>query len=243
MSASLPRTTDARGPGTLWVLAVAVLALAAGVSLATPLIANAQLRAALSRTLGTSDVRVQVSAWPPPALWWGQVDVLTVEAHRARVGTLTVEAFDATLNHVWFDPGALYTGRPFVVRTLGGGTARATVTQDALAALLNAQPSVRDAVVTLDAGRVSVAATVSTIGPPVRAKGDGRLVIRGGTAVDLVLDRVTAGGFTLQGGFARAVAQAINPVLDLREVPFGLHFTGVTVGGGKAMLDAVAGRE
>ena len=240
MSVSWQRVSGARGPGTPWLAAVSVLVVAAAVSLATPPVANAQLRAALGRALGTSDVRVQVSAWPPPALWWGRVDVMAVEARHMRVGALDVDAFDATLNGVRFDPAALYLNRPLVFRSLGGGTARAAVTQDALAALLNSQPSVRDAAVTLAAGGVSLAATVLVGGVPLRAAGTGQFVIRGETAVDLVFDQITVGAMVLRGVFARAVTRSINPILDLRALPFGLRLTGVTMGDGTVMLNAVA---
>lgn len=228
-----------RGPGGLWLATVIALALAAAVSFATPAVANAQLSAALGHALGTSEIRVRVSAWPSPALWWGRVDVLVVAARHLRMGTVNVDAFDATFTHVRVDPASLYANRPLTIRSPGTGVASATVTQEALAALLNQQPSVRNASVTLEGGRVSVDGTVTVLGASMHATGDGHLVVRGGTAVDLVLDRVSVGGLLLGGGLAEEVTRSINPLLDLRVLPFGLRLSGVTVADGKATLDAV----
>jgi hypothetical protein len=220
---------------------VAALAVAAGGSLATPPIASAQLGAALGRSLGTSDISVQVSGWPPPALWWGRVDVLAVKARHLHMGTLDVESFDATLSHVRFDPAVLYANRPFVILAIGTAVAHVTVTQEALAALLNTQPALRGMTVALQAGRVSLAGNVVALGGAVSATGDGRFVVRGGTAVDLVLDHVALGGIALPAAVSDQVMRSINPVLDLRTLPFDLRLSGVTVGNGTATLDAVGG--
>jgi len=240
---AVPATTRRQGPGVAWFAAVGILVAAIGVSTLTPPIANAALRVALGRALDTADIRVSAVAWPPPALWWGQVDVLAVTARHVRVGTLDVDAFDATLNRVLFDPGALYAGRALVIRSLGTGIARVTVTQEAMAALLAAQPSLRDVAVALRDGRVSLGATVSLLGASLRATGSGRLALRGDTAVDLVLDRLMVGGMPLPETFAAAVTRSVNPVLDVRSLPFSLHLTGVTVAAGRAMLQAAAGHE
>lgn len=237
------RASAGRDPGAVWSAVVGVLAVAVGVSLLTPPIANAELRVALGRALATADIRVNAASWPPPALWWGQVDVLAVTARHLRVGTLDVDAFDATLNRVRFAPGALYAGRALVIRSLGSGVAHMTVTQDALAALLAAQPSLRDVAVALQAGRVSLGATVSLLGASLRATGSGRLALRSDTAVDLVLDEITVGGVSLPGTFADAVTRSVNPVLDVRSLPFDLRLTGLTIAEGRAMLQAATGRE
>ncbi len=225
----------------MWLGAVGLLVVATGISLATPPIADAQLRAALGRTLGTSNIEVRIATWPPPAVWWGKVDVLSVAARHLRVGTLDVDAFDATLNRVRFDPEVLYATRALEIRSLGSGVAHVTVTQDALAALLALQPSLRDVAVTLQSGRVSLGATVSVLGASLRATGDGRLVLRGDTAVDLLLDQIAVAGVHLPAAMMGEVARSVNPVLDVRSLPFGLHLTGLTIAGGRVMLDAVAG--
>lgn len=217
--------------------------MAVGLSLLTPPVANAALRVALGRALDTAEIRVNAVSWPSPALWWGQVDVLAVTARHLRAGTLEVDAFDATLNRVRVDPGALYAGRTLVIRSVGSGVAHVTVTQDALAALLAAQPSLRDVAVALQDGRVSLEATVSVLGASLRATGSGRLALRGDTAVDLVLDRITVGGLPLPGPFADAVIRSVNPVLDVRSLPFDLRLTGLTIAEGRAMLQAATGRE
>ncbi len=237
------RASAGGSPGGAWFAVVGLLAAAAAISLLTPPIANAALRVVLGRVLGTGDIQVTAAGWPPPAMWWGQVDVLAVAARHLRVGTLDVDAFDATLNRVQFDPTALYAGRALVIRSLGSGVAHMTVTQEALAALLAAQPSLRDVAVALAPGRVSLGATVSVLGASLRATAAGRLALRGDTAVDLVLDQISVGGMPLPGAVADALTRSVNPVLDVRSLPFGLRLTGLTVVEGKAMLQAATGHE
>ena len=78
-------------------------------------------------------------------------------------------------------------------------------------------------------GRVRLAATVSVFGASLRAAGDGRLVLRGGTAVDLVFDRIAVAGVPLPDAVAARVTAAVNPVLDIGALPFGLRLRTVRV--------------
>lgn len=228
-------------------MVVGLLALAAGVSVATPPIAGAVFQAALGRSLRASDVRVGVGVWPPTAAWGGRVDVLTVAARRLKLGTLDVDAFTAALRDVRFDPQALYLDHVLVIRSLGSGIARVTVSEASLAGLLAGQPSLSDVSVGLEPGRVSVGATIWAMGASLRATGDGRLVLRGDAAVDLVFDRISvagpAGAVILPGAVAGEVTRSMNPILDVRSLPFGLRLTGLTVGRGQATLDAAVGAE
>jgi LmeA-like phospholipid-binding len=230
-----------RRPSSLWIVLVAVLAAATIVNFATPQITAAALRGALSRTLGSSEITVRVAAWPPVAVWWGQVDTVAVEARDLHAGALTVDAFDATLEQVRLDPTALYADHKLAIRSLGSCVARIRVSQSTLTAVVAAQASLHDVSVVLTRGRVSLAATVSMLGTPLRATADGRLVLDGPTAVDLVLDRVNVSGIALPPGVANAATRSFNPVLDVRSLPFNLHFTGLTVADGWVTIDMAGG--
>ncbi len=220
------------------MIATGLLAAALGVNLLTPPIASGVLRASLGGELGTSDVRVRVDAWPPSAVWVGRIDALTVAARHLRMGTLAVDALDLRLGDLRLDPEALYLARMLVIQHLGSGVARATVSEGALRQVLASQPSLRDVSVAIAAGRVSVGATVSVLGAPVRATGDGRLVVRDGTSVDLVLDRLAVAGVPLPAAVAEQVMRSVNPVVDVRSLPFSLRLVGLRVADGKATLDA-----
>ncbi|HLJ61218.1 MAG TPA: DUF2993 domain-containing protein [bacterium] len=235
-----PRKAGVRA-GVLWWAVVVALVVAVGVSVGGPTVASAALDMALVRALDAERVRVEVTAWPPAALWWGRVDVLTVAARNLRVGTLRVQSLDATLDRVQMDAGALYAERQVSIRSLGSAVARFTVAQDALQSMLGAQPSVRDAVVTLHPGRISLAATVGVLGMSLQAVGTGRLVLRGEHAADLALDRVTVAGVPVPSAIVAQLIGGLNPVLDVGALPFGLHLTGVTVGEGEVIVDAAAG--
>ncbi len=230
-------------PGGVWLVTVGLLGAAVGASLAAPPIAAAQLRMVLGRTLGAESVRADVVAWPPPALWWGKVDVLSVTIRHLRVGALEVDAFEATLSNMRFDPEALYVRRALVIRSLGSGIAHVTISQDALTHLLATQSAIRDAAVELRDGRVTLSATMLVLGAALRATGEGRLLLHGATRVDLVLDRLTVTGIRLPPALIDEVTGAMNPILDVRGLPFGLRLAGVRVDEGKVTLDAVAGVE
>jgi hypothetical protein len=233
------RRRGARVSRVWWAL-VAVLTLATGASAGGPAIAAAALDMALARTLGAERVRVHVTAWPP-ALWAGRMDALTVAAQNLRMGALRVRSLDATLDRVQIDAAALYAGRDITIRRLGSAVARIVVSEDALQDMLDAQPQLRDARVSLAPGRLHVAGTIAVLGLPVHAAGDGRLVLRGSRTVDLVLDHVTVAGVPVPAPMVRRLLRPLNPVLDVGVLPFGLHLTGVTVAGGELIVDAAAG--
>ncbi len=237
-----PWGSGARRPTRLRLVSTGLVILAAALSGLAPLIAGAALRVALSRDLRTADVRVGVATWPPPALWAGRIDVLSVAARHLRLGALAVDAFDAQLGGVRLDPRALYLARVLVIRQLRSGVAHVTVSQDALRDLLAARPPLHDVSVGLGPGVVRVGATLPVLGAPLRATGEGHLVLRGGTMVDLVLDRVAVAGIPLPPAAAGEVAGAVNPILDVRSLPFSLRLVTLVVGDGRATLDAVVDR-
>ena len=227
--------------GMVWWGAVALLLVAVAASVTGPWAAASALSTAIGGGAVAGRVRVSVVTWPPPALWWGRVDVLQVHARGLRVGTVRVETFDATLNGIRLDPGALYLQRRLVIRSLGAAVAEVTVGEGALTQALASVPSLREVAVTLADGRVRLAATASLFGASLPVAGEGRLVLRGGTAVDLVFDRIAVSGVPLPDAVAARVAAAVNPVLDIGALPFGLRVQAVRVMDGEVVLDAVAG--
>ena len=73
-SLGAPRSAP-RGGAIVGLLLVAVLASVTG-----PWVAASALNTAIGGDVRAGGVRVSVVTWPPPALWWGQVDVLNVHA-------------------------------------------------------------------------------------------------------------------------------------------------------------------
>ncbi len=231
-----------RRPATAWLAVVVVLAAALAASLAAPLVAGTALRLALVRSFGTPDVAVSVETQPAPAVWWGDIGLLSVAARSLRVGRLDVAGFEAVLTRVEVDPGLLYGRRELAVRSVGTGVARVTVTADNLARLLAAQPSVKRVTVRLSPGTIMLDGTVSVFGAEFPASVAGHLVVRDATHLDLVVDRVTVmNGLPVPPDVASRLGASINPVLDVGRLPFGLHLTKVSIGDGVLMLQAAAG--
>lgn len=229
-------------PGAFWLAAVVVLTAALAASLAAPSVAGTALRLALVRSFGTPDVAVSVEAQPAPAVWWGNIRLLSVAARSLRIGRLDVAGFEAIMTHVVVDPVLLYGRRELVVRSVGAGVARVTVTADNLARLLAAQPSVKRVAVRLSPGTILLDGTVSVFGAELPASVAGHLVVRDATHLDLVADRVTVmNGLPVPPDVASRLDASINPILDIGRLPFGLHLTKVSIGDGVLMLQAAAG--
>ena len=227
----------------LWLAVVALLTVALAASLGAPPLAAAAIRLALVRSLGTSDVAVTVEASPAPAVWWGNIGMLSVAARSVRIGRLEVAAFDAMLLHVVVDPGRLYGQRELTVRSVGSGVARVTVTANDLARLVETQPSVKQVMVRLTPGMIMLDGTMSAFGADFPASVAGHLVVRDATHLDLVIDRFTVlAGVPVPPDVASGLAASINPILDVGRLPFGLRLTDVTIGQSALVLRAAAGR-
>lgn len=238
-----PTTRRRTFGGALWIVLVAVLSLALAASLDAPDLARLAIRAALVRSFGTPDVSVAVQSRPAPALWWGNIGVLSVAARSLRIGRLDVAAFEAILTRVTVDPGALYGRRELAVRSVGSGIARVTVTAGNLARLVGEQSMVRQVVVRLQPGTIMLDGTVAVFGTEFPASVAGHLVVRDARHLDLVVDRVTVmNGLPIPADVSSRLAESMNPVLDVGQMPFGLRLTKVTIGEGVLMLQAVAGQ-
>lgn len=237
-----PARTSWWRPGTLWLAAVVVLAAALAASLEGTSIAGTVVRLALVRSFGTPDVAVTVEAQPASAVWWGNLGLLSVAARSLHIGQLDVSGFEAVLTRVAVDPVLLYGRGELNVRSMGAGRARVTVTADDLARLLAAQPSLKHVLVRLTRGTIMLDGTVNVLGADVPASMAGHLMVRDATHLDLVVDRATVmNGVPVPPGVVSTLGAAINPVVDLGRLPFGLHLTKVSIGDGVLMLQAAAG--
>ena len=237
-----PARTSWRRPGALWLVAVVVLAAALAASLEATSIAGTAVRVALIRSFGTPDVAVTVEARPASAVWWGNIGLLSVAARSLHIGQLDVAGFEAVLTRVVVDPVLLYGRGELTVRSMGAGVARVTVTADDLARFLAAQPSMKHVLVRLTPGRIRLDGTVSVLGADVPASVAGHLAVRDATHLDLVVDRATVmNGLPVPPDVASRLGAAINPVVDLGRMPFGLHLTKVSIGDGVLLLQAAAG--
>ena len=226
------------GRGRLWGFAVCILAGAVAINLATPNVAAAALGAYLRGLLHTNAVRVRLAAWPPPALWWGRVDRLTVTARDAQMGALRLDTFALTLDDVRFDPGALYVDHTLVIRSRGSGVARGTVSQGELARLLALQPGVRVDSLVVRPGGVLVRGAVQALGVSLPAEGSGRLVLSTDGAIDLVLERVSVVGRGLPVAGTARLSTRLRGVISLPALPLGFRLTGVTMDDGRLVLNA-----
>ncbi|HYM90576.1 MAG TPA: DUF2993 domain-containing protein [bacterium] len=225
----------------LWWSAVGILAAAVGVNLATPVVAAALVGEPLRTYLDAAGVDVTLEAWPPPALWWGRMDRITVAARDVRAGAQRLERFSATLGGVRVDPLALYLERAFVVRAIGSGHAQATISEAALARTLARDSGVRISALMLRPGRVLVRGAIRVLDTDVAVAGAGRLILSRGGTIDLLLDRALVTGATDPAAFKGQLTTRIPAVVRIPPLPFGLQLTGVRVDDGRLVLDAGLG--
>jgi LmeA-like phospholipid-binding len=228
-----------RVPG-LWWASVGVLAVLVGVNLATPAVCAALVAGPLRTFLDAAGVEVTVEAWPPPALWWGRIDRITMSARDVRAGEQRLERLSATLGAVQVDPLALYVERAFVVRAIGSGHARAMISEAALARILAGQKGVRISTLRLRPGRVFVRGAIRALGTEIAIAGTGRLILSGGGTIDLIVDRALVGA-TDPAAPKGELTTRIPAVVRIPPLPFGLRLTDVRVDEGQVVLDAGVG--
>jgi LmeA-like phospholipid-binding len=238
------RGAQTRGdrPGSVWRWSVGLLAAVLGANLATPPLVGAALARPLRTALGTNQVDVAVESWPPPALWWGRVDHMTVHARDVATGDLRFEGFSASFRGLRIDPGALYAHGSLVVRGLQSGIAQAALGQEALAGALARQRGVRIDALVLKRDGVTVRGAMQVLGTDIAVEGDGRLVLNGPDAIDLILNRATVAGAASSAMLKGRLAARVPSVLRVPPLPLGLRLTGLHMEDGRLLLDASTGQ-
>jgi LmeA-like phospholipid-binding len=231
-----------RRPGSVWCWSVGLLAAAIGANLATPPVVGAAFARPLRTALGTAQVDVIVESWPPPVLWWGRVDRMAVNARDVAAGDLRFERFTASFRGLRIDSRALYADGALVVRGLQSGIAQATLTQEALAAALARQRGVRVDVLVLRRDGVMVRGTIQVLGTDVAVEGDGRLVLNGPNAIDLILNQATLAGAAPSAMLKGRLVARVPSVLRVPPLPLGLRLTGLHMEDGRLLLDASTGQ-
>jgi hypothetical protein len=229
-------------PGSVWRWSVGLLAVALGANLATPPLVGAALARPLRTALGTTQVDVVVESWPPPVLWLGRVDQMAVQARNVATGDLRFERFIASFRGLRIDPRALYADGALQVRGLQSGIAQATLAQEALAAALARQRGVRVQALVLRRDGVTVRGTVQVLGTDVAVEGDGRLVLNGADAIDLILDHAAVAGAAPSAMLKGHLVARVPSVLRIPPLPLGLKLTGLHMEDGRLLLDASTGQ-
>ena len=231
-----------RRPGSVWFWSVGLLAAALAANLATPSLVGAAFARPLRTVLATDQVDVVVESWPAPVLWWGRVDQMAVHARDVVVGDLRFERFSVSFRGLRIDPRALYAAGALVVRSLQSGIAEAAVGQEALAGALARQRGVRVDMLVLRRDGVTVRGTIQVLGADVAVEGDGRLVLNGPDAIDLILDHATVAGAASPAMLKGRLVARVPSVLRVPPLPLGLRLTGLRMEVGRLLLDASTGR-
>lgn len=229
-------------PGRVWRWSVGILAAALAANLGTPAVVAAALARPLRTALGTNQVDVTVESWPPPALWWGRVDHMTVQARDVSAGDLRFERFRASFLGLRVDPRALYADRTLVIRAIGTGVAQASIAQADLASALSRQPGVRIDELVVRRGGVTVRGTIRIFGADVAVTGEGALVLNGPDAIDLIVERGTVAGVASPSAIVKGnIAARVPSVVRVPPLPLGLRVTAVQMEDGRLLLDASTG--
>ncbi|MDQ7829801.1 MAG: DUF2993 domain-containing protein [Armatimonadota bacterium] len=221
----------------LWIAgAIVVLALLLGAGL--PSLVAWRLEAALARSLqGRPQVVVRTT---PGGAVTGRLRQVRADVRSAVVNRIPVDRLRIDLRGVEVDASRLYLRRQFVLRAVASGEGEVVLTQADLQRLLRETKGVSAAAVTLDDGMVTVEGDVRLEGfareLPLHVRLEGRLVATGPTTVGLHVRTLTLSGLVVPGEFGNALVGAINPLLDLRDLPVPARITDVRVDDGAARI-------
>lgn len=221
----------------LWIAgAIVVLALLLGAGL--PSLVAWRLEAALARSLqGRPAVAVRTT---PAGALTGRLRQVRADVRGAVVNRIPVDRLRVDLRGVEVDASRLYLRRQFVLRAVASGEGEVVLTQADLQRLLRETKGVSAAAVTLDDGMVTVEGDVRLEGfareLPLHVRLEGRLVATGPTTVGLHVRTLTLSGLVVPGEFGNALVGAINPLLDLRDLPVPARITDVRVDDGAARI-------
>lgn len=165
----------------------------------------------------------------------GKFDNVVVSAVQANVGKVIFSDLSITLQDAALDMGVLLRDHRLVLKSVEKVELSGSITQEELARFLKANvKGVKEAVVTVDNGRVAVQANLSFGGPlSFAVQLDGR-VVGIGQDIKFVTDR-----FQLNNVLTASIGGSMFtevPIVDLRNLPFAVGVREIRMEKGKVAV-------
>jgi hypothetical protein len=197
------------------------LVLAVVAQLVLPALIGSFVARGIGGKIPAESITAKVTKVPAIAMLDGKFATVAVAAVNATVGKIVFRDLNISLEEAQLDMGALLGERRLALQSVRNVDLSGSITQEELTRYLQANVrGVKDAVVTVDSGRVTIEARLALGGPlalTVRLEGK---VAGSGQQIKFVTDRFLLNNM-LTGNISGSPLTEI-PLVDLRNLPFAV---------------------
>ena len=221
----------------LVIVLVIVLAAAFSVEFLLPQIASNAVAQGMVDLTGSQQVKARVTKSPAMAMLSGSFDSVDVEIREAKLDKLIFSQLQVHLTGVQLHRENLFLRRIITLEQVGEAALTAVISQEEVARYLNQNvKGVKNAVVTIDAGKMQATSSFALGGlANVAVTLEGRIV-KNGQKLTFVTDKLALNNATV-GYFGGAMLTEI-PLADLTKLPFGVTVREIVLNQGKLTLFA-----
>ena len=218
------------------LLAIAVAA-AFSLEVLLPRVASNAVAQGMTELTGSQQVKAQVTKSPSIAMLSGSFDSVAVDVREAKIDKLIFSQLEANLTSVQLNRENLFLRRTITLEQVGDAALTAVISQEEVARYLNQNvKGVKNAVVTIDAGKMQATSSFALGGlANVAVTLEGRIV-KNGQKLTFVTDKLALNNATV-GYFGGAMLTEI-PLADLTKLPFGVTVREIVLNQGKLTLFA-----
>lgn len=222
---------------TAVAIVAVLLAAMAGSQAILPPIVETQMEAAITDSLEAVEaVRVDVAAFPALQLWRGYVPRLTVDARRASIDGLIIEALLVDAQNMQVDMKALRAGQGFVIQKADSLRVTATVIESDLNTYFAKESGTANIKVQLDPEQTTVSGDLYVLGQPVGVTVKGHFTISSATRVAFVVDDFLIANTRLPRFIIEPLAGKWAIQFDLAAAPVPLELTDIRIEKGRLYI-------
>jgi LmeA-like phospholipid-binding len=194
------------------------------------------IREQLPQLIGPADRYEVTVSRSSGSLIAGRIPWINIHSRNVRaIEGLTLDELDVRLEGVRFSRASR------AVQEIGMTRFDARVSAPSVVRFIHHRsPNLRDVQVAFTGQGVRVHATPSLVGIGVPLEVEGRPSLRGSAAIDFSASRVAVLRLGLPEFAVRRLEERINPLVDLRTMPFPVHLTAVRVEDDRAVISGTA---
>ncbi|MDR3590964.1 MAG: LmeA family phospholipid-binding protein [Negativicutes bacterium] len=216
---------------------IIVLVVVAASELLLPSLVGRLVARGMVGATAAEEISAKVVKRPAVLMLGGGFDRVFIHAVNARIDKITFAELDTALENLDLDMAALITRRTVAVRSVQDIDLTAVISQEELSRFLNQNvKGVRNAVVTVNAGKVQVTSSFglgSLASVAITLEGK---VAGDGQKLKFVTERFLLNN-TMVGNIGGSVLTEI-PLVDLKKLPFGVVVRAVNMEDGKVTIFA-----
>jgi hypothetical protein len=218
------------------IIIVGILAILAISQMLLPKLVATLIARGMNSAVASDQISAQTTKTPAFLMLAGEFDSVVIHANNAKIDKINFAELDAALKDVAVDMEALFTGKALMVKSVKEVDLTAVITQEELGRYLNQTvKGVKNAVVTVNAGKVQVTSNLSLGFATMAVTLDGKIV-GDGQKIKFVTDRFMLNNATV-GNVGGSLLTEI-PLIDLKKLPFGVGVRSIDMDGGKVTIHA-----